>query len=167
MFSRPLCRHPVETNRVSLGPPFFAQPDRRSGRGPPSIFQRTAGQPRFGRSSTKCTGSSRASWILRSPSCNPSLFRRRSGKARRDPVVIVQSNDFNESRIQTVIVAAVTSQKIGRQHLSVADLHQNTDRGTHRSPRRRLASATRRWPATRAGALTNQYCLVYDARQVQ
>jgi hypothetical protein len=26
------------------GPPFFVQPDRRSGRGPPSIFQRTAGQ---------------------------------------------------------------------------------------------------------------------------
>ncbi len=30
---------------VHGGPPFFAQPDRRSGRGPPSIFQRIAGQP--------------------------------------------------------------------------------------------------------------------------
>lgn len=27
----------------------------------------------------------------------------------RQPVVIIQSNDFNESRIQTVVVAAITS----------------------------------------------------------
>ena len=32
-----------------------------------------------------------------------------SSPGYRRPVVVVQSNDFNESRIQTVIVAAVTS----------------------------------------------------------
>ena len=32
-----------------------------------------------------------------------------SSPGSRRPVVVVQSNDFNESRIQTVIVAAVTS----------------------------------------------------------
>jgi len=32
-----------------------------------------------------------------------------SGPGYRRPVLIVQSNDFNESRIQTVIVAVITS----------------------------------------------------------
>ena len=33
----------------------------------------------------------------------------RSSPGYRRPVVVLQSNDFNESRIQTVIVAAITS----------------------------------------------------------
>jgi mRNA interferase MazF len=32
-----------------------------------------------------------------------------SGPGYRRPVLIIQSNDFNESRIQTVVVAAITS----------------------------------------------------------
>ncbi len=42
-----------------------------------------------------------------------------SSPGYRRPVVVVQSNDFNESRIQTVVVAAITS------NLSLADAPGN------------------------------------------
>lgn len=81
----------------------------------------------------------------------------------RRPVVVVQSNDFNESRIQTVVIAAITSnlnlaaapgnfavssretglQEIGRERFSAPGPHQVIAHGADRTPGGSITPPTR------------------------
>jgi mRNA interferase MazF len=78
-----------------------------------------------------------------------------SGPGFRRPVLVIQSNDFNESRIQTVVIAAITT------NLALASAPGNVLCRRHQTglPREsvvnvsQLLTVDKRFLAERAGAL--------------